>query len=447
MLGKQWLNRYDSTDMRGTIAERSQNRQRKLDGIIVWYFDNVMESLPLMLQAALLLFGCALSRHLWEINGTIASVLLGVTSFGALSYFFIVVAGTAFENCPYQTPGAHILRHHLLPPLRSIPAIILSKFPGFVKSSYLYFGFTSLWDKLRGPRDLCSNIIVSLGVILFLPAALVLDIYRFGRAALQLLVTFSRTVYRALMATLLSLRTRNLDQQAITLDLRCVLWVFQTSLDKAFHLSALEYLAAMSEIRCFDPSLAISCLNIFINCINITDGTPVMVQGLRQLTAPSAGFFLRTLHHFSSTAPTSNTLADLRRRYNRVFPSDWVNFRDLPACHTLIAAHLLVNPLCAPPRRWRCWDENRPSAQEHIQLAWAITGAAQAGYQRRTKVPRWTLRFVLDSLSLDPPPPPSVIADCLKIIAIDLGCDISNVTTPDKRYVQARQKTSYLTRN
>jgi len=52
MLGKQRLNR--SVDMRGSTIERSQDRQRKLDGVIVWYFDHVMESLPLMLQAALL---------------------------------------------------------------------------------------------------------------------------------------------------------------------------------------------------------------------------------------------------------------------------------------------------------------------------------------------------------------------------------------------------------
>jgi len=49
MVGKQCLNRYASTDTRGTAIERSQNRQRKLDSVITWYFDPVMESLPLML--------------------------------------------------------------------------------------------------------------------------------------------------------------------------------------------------------------------------------------------------------------------------------------------------------------------------------------------------------------------------------------------------------------
>jgi len=61
MLGKQWLNRYASVDIRGSAIERGQNRQRKLDGIVTWYFDHVMQLLPLMLQATLLLLGCALS--------------------------------------------------------------------------------------------------------------------------------------------------------------------------------------------------------------------------------------------------------------------------------------------------------------------------------------------------------------------------------------------------
>jgi hypothetical protein len=110
MLGKQWLNRYMSTDMRGTAIERNQNRQQKLNGIVTWCFDYVMESLPLMLQGALFLLGCALSRYLWEIDTTVASVILGVTSLGILFYLFIVIAGSVFASCPYQTPGSRILR-------------------------------------------------------------------------------------------------------------------------------------------------------------------------------------------------------------------------------------------------------------------------------------------------------------------------------------------------
>ena len=111
MLGKQWLNQYASTDMRGTAIERSQNRQRKLDGIVAWYFDYVMEALPLMLQAALLLLGCALSRYLWGVNTSVASVVISITSFGMIFYLFIITAGTTSESCPYQTPGSRILHY------------------------------------------------------------------------------------------------------------------------------------------------------------------------------------------------------------------------------------------------------------------------------------------------------------------------------------------------
>jgi hypothetical protein len=44
MLGKRRLNRHASIDMQGLAVECNQNRQRKLDGIVTWYFDYVVES-------------------------------------------------------------------------------------------------------------------------------------------------------------------------------------------------------------------------------------------------------------------------------------------------------------------------------------------------------------------------------------------------------------------
>ena len=432
MLGKQWLNRYNSTDMRGTAIERSHNRQRKLDGVVAWYFNVVMESLTLMLQIALLLFGCAISRYLWEVDVTIASVVIGVTSFGVLSYLFLIIAGAASESCPYQTPGAHTLRHYLLPALRSTRP----KFYGFIKASYCCKVPTQWWKGLKRPWCSISNVANSLSSLLSLHIALLVDVYRLARAILRSPVDFSRTVYHRFTPTHTP-RKRDLGQETIVLDLRCVSWVLLTSLNKAFHLTTLKYLAAMPELACFDPSLIIGCFNVLVVCINVVDGVPVIVQGLEQLAMVAATCFLRTFRHFFETDPTSGILEDLRRRYNRAFSLDWLDFRDYPFRYTMIATHLLVNQHRKPPVGWRWWDDNRPSAQDHIQLAWSIAEAAQAGYQRmrREKVPRWTLRFAFDSLSLDPLPPPSVVADCLKIIAIDLGCDVSDIRTLDDRYV------------
>jgi hypothetical protein len=60
MLGKQWLNRYLRHTGRSMI-ERCGDRQRKFDGLERWPFHLCMESLPIMLQIALLLPACGLS--------------------------------------------------------------------------------------------------------------------------------------------------------------------------------------------------------------------------------------------------------------------------------------------------------------------------------------------------------------------------------------------------
>jgi len=108
MLGKQWLNRYASTDLQGTAIERSQNRQRKLDGVVAWYFDQVMASLSLMLQVALLLLGCALSRYLWE---TVTSVILGLTSLVSPSTFSSWPLAQLLRVARIKRLDLHVIRY------------------------------------------------------------------------------------------------------------------------------------------------------------------------------------------------------------------------------------------------------------------------------------------------------------------------------------------------
>jgi hypothetical protein len=75
-------------------------------------------------EIALLLLGCALSRYLWEINVTVASVVIGVTSFGMIFYIFVIVAGTISVICPYQTP---------VPASSAISSATSSSYPLFVQ--------------------------------------------------------------------------------------------------------------------------------------------------------------------------------------------------------------------------------------------------------------------------------------------------------------------------
>jgi len=110
MLGKQWLNRY-LRHTGGSMIERCGDRQRKFDGLEKWPFRLFVESLPIMLQIALLLLTCGLSRYMWSINTSVAGVVISFTVLGILFYVGIVVAGTSSYECPFQTPASIGLRH------------------------------------------------------------------------------------------------------------------------------------------------------------------------------------------------------------------------------------------------------------------------------------------------------------------------------------------------
>ena len=109
MLGKQWLNRY-LRHAGGSVIERCGDRQRKCDGLQEWPFHLFVESLPVMLQIALLLLACGLCRYMASINTPVAGVLITLTALGVLFYLAIVVAGTSSYACPLQTPASAALR-------------------------------------------------------------------------------------------------------------------------------------------------------------------------------------------------------------------------------------------------------------------------------------------------------------------------------------------------
>jgi len=109
MLGKQWVNRYIQ-NRGGSAADKSRDRQQKLDGLEKWHFHLTIESLPVMLQFALLLLGCALSRYLWTISRIVAGVSIAFTLLGVTSYIFFTLAATIYYDCPYHTPPSILTR-------------------------------------------------------------------------------------------------------------------------------------------------------------------------------------------------------------------------------------------------------------------------------------------------------------------------------------------------
>ena len=408
MLGKQWLTRYAFIDMRGSAIERSQNRQRKFDGIITWYFDHVMESLPLMLQLAILLLGCALSHYLWGINTTVASVILGVTLFGVASYTFIVIAGAASASCPYQTPGAHILRR------------LHSAFSPIIRDSKFIGLLAGWWENLMGLK--WSSFLMS---TLLLPVHLILDIYLLVQAIARAFVAIPHKVHGWFHGA------PRQDPQIMVLDVQCITWALQVSPEKTIHLLALKLLATITTLGNFSPTLASTCFEILMGCLVIIDNKVMVIHKSEELVAASALCCLHTLSQLTAMDPASSVLKGIYQWYTKTFPPE-ANFEGLPSYHCFVVIHRIFYPSHKLPQQQTLqWKDYELPSNEHVVLA----QLAQFEYQRKQhEVPRWILQFALHHLSRNPLPPTPIVTSCLSIIAIDLGCTIPNIQTPDERY-------------
>ena len=82
----------------------------------------------------MLLLGCALSRYLWDVNTTVGSVTIGITSFGVL---FLFIAVAASGSCPYQTLAARIL------------SMLYSVVFPLIQESMYYFVFTGVLSRYK----------------------------------------------------------------------------------------------------------------------------------------------------------------------------------------------------------------------------------------------------------------------------------------------------------
>ncbi|KAJ7144632.1 hypothetical protein C8R44DRAFT_578787, partial [Mycena epipterygia] len=92
VLGKQWILHYSAAGEKGTIDARGRERQSKLDGLRKWKFDAVMQTFPLLLQAALLLFAAALTIYLWKIHLALAGITLSLTATGFTAYIVLLAS-------------------------------------------------------------------------------------------------------------------------------------------------------------------------------------------------------------------------------------------------------------------------------------------------------------------------------------------------------------------
>ncbi|KAJ6476618.1 hypothetical protein DFH09DRAFT_1216341 [Mycena vulgaris] len=103
VLGKQWLMHYGE-------AERGLERQRKLEGVLKWRFNMVMQMFLLLLQFALFIFAAALAVYLWTVHHTLALIVIVLASVGTIAYVTLLISAIRYPDSPFQTPLARIVK-------------------------------------------------------------------------------------------------------------------------------------------------------------------------------------------------------------------------------------------------------------------------------------------------------------------------------------------------
>jgi hypothetical protein len=108
---KQWLHTYsnwsDVADPREAVLVHEFYRI----GRERWHVSNILATLPLLLQLALLFFVTGLVTYLWTLNTVVAGCLSVLVVAGVITALVAIVLPVYYPNCPYKSPlGLFLVR-------------------------------------------------------------------------------------------------------------------------------------------------------------------------------------------------------------------------------------------------------------------------------------------------------------------------------------------------
>ena len=236
-----------------------------MNGMVTWYFDLVMECLPLMLQAALLLLGYALSNYLFIVNN-VAGVAVGFTTFSLLFYLLIVSAATLSYNCPLQTPLSLIIRFTIR---------FGDEHKKYLRRTRMWFGrtFSFLGEKPRlksaGPYTLGGFNTVDAG--------------RIGNH-IELAVASA-------VDQQVPLFNEDTDWDGYVLDSNCITWmfeIFEISMDSDVVLPIEGFIPEIVWHAGIQATLLERVYDIILECFDHSSGLPVLKPKLRNKAYLSA---------------------------------------------------------------------------------------------------------------------------------------------------------------
>ena len=404
MLGKQWLNRYRQNETHGSAVDRSRVRERKLNGIEAWKFHIVMESLPLILQCALVLLGFALSRYLWEVNRSVSSVVIGFTSFGLLFYLLITSASILSFDCPFQTPFS-----------------LTARFVIRLASPY--------WRSLRrklGPKQQPPQ-----PRTLRARRDLSLSMNAVGRGhELEASITALACIAPAAIQfpwSVTPLFIQDAEAEGDKLDARCISRMFVMSTDSDVVTSIMDFIPDIiwhGEIKTI-PLRRI--YGILMDCFYFSGLRPAVTPKSRNVAYLSARAFVhlalqrRCITEYEEHKQDSWEI--LCAEHPHLSHSDYGADSDLAA--VLFMVDMTLGCGVAPP-----WEQIEMTPPHHAWMSHVFLYHAW----HEEEVTEVVMDFVEHSMSLKPPSD-IVIADCLFIIGLMIGIPIHvcDLTIRDKR--------------
>ena len=401
MLGKQWLNRYRQNETRGSTADRSRMREKKLTGVETWKFHLVMESLPVILQCALVLLGFGLSRYLWEVSRSVSSVVIGFTAFGFLFYLFITVASAFSFDCPFQTPFSLLIRLTIgmaLPYLRTIRRV---------------FG-----PKKRRRKSGVTGLPFSMNAV---------------GGAHNLAVGITTPAYIALTAiqppkSVVPLFTQEARAESDRLDAKCVGRMFGMSTDSNVTVSIMDFIPEIIWHNGIKDVPFNRVYNILIDCFDYSGPHPVVIPKMRNVAYLSAKAFTHIALQRRCITKCEDHKQDswkaICANHCLLSPADYNTDSDLKTA--LFMVDMTLGHKDGFP--WK----NSPMTPTH--RAWMSHVFLYCAWHDGQSLSEVVMDFIEESVSLRPLSD-AVVTDCLFIIGLMVGVSfhVNDITVRDKR--------------
>ena len=418
MLGKQWLKRYSQMEMRGSVIDRCRYRQRKMDGMDTWHFDLVMECLPMMLQAGLLLLGYGLSDYLFSINKVVASVTIGIASSGALFYLLIVFAAILSYNCPFQTPPSRIFRFlfRLDNERKKRP-----------KRTRKWFGH--VFSRKKQPAFNGND-----------PA---------GRITVQMPNPPDQP------PPPLFEKGTDWDWDECVLDSKCITRMFHMSTDADATTAIMRFIPEVVWYADIRTTPLERLYETVIECFDRSPDYPVVIPKLKEKAYLSAKALVHLIIQRKCFSDESDkaVFESISNRHLIMGSEYCKGNSDLESTLGIIDRVFTVPEPTQPqptqpqpaqpqytqhkpkqPQSMR-WEDFTFSVEHRAWMGHILLYRAWDAIRKREALPDDTKEFVLYSLRLEPPPSPQIVADCLFIIGLVLGIGlhIDDLSVADKR--------------